>query len=215
MLMLIPPLALWPIYLPKYISLYTHTNLSHPFFSTLSAPPTHPPPTQCYGRMKRMEEGKIANLLAQIGGPRNTPLGSDREGNLYWCYAGSEKLYVCSPSDRQSRNKGSSTASGPGLGPAVDNTTLRSSSPRTTASPVPSSSQVSRYLAVPPIHASLHNFGLMQPLIPPENISTKFLAAGRKYIHMGLEGRWSGTLPLFPFSLNTPRQQNITYVFFC
>ena len=163
--------------------------------------------------MKRMEEGKIANLLAQIGGPRNTPLGSDREGNLYWCYAGSEKLYVCSPSDRQSRNKGSSTgsgqglglgsglASGPVLGPTVDSTTLRASSPRTTASPVPSSSQVSRYLAVPPIHASLHNFGLMQPLIPPENISTKFLAAGRKYIHMGLEGWWFGSLPLVHSSL--------------
>ena len=32
----------------------------------------------------------------------------------------------------------------------------------------------------------------MQPLIPPENISTKFLAAGRKYIHIGLEGTATG-----------------------
>ena len=161
-----------------YVILYM---IIFPLITDLNPAPYASPPNdsyrllpQCYGRIKRMEEGKIAQLLAQIGGPRNSPLGSDREGNLYWCYAGSVKLYVCSPPDRHGRNKaittghgqgqgqGQGLASGPGLGqPSFDGTTLRAS-PRTTASPIPPSSQVSRYLAVPPIHASLHTFGLMQ-----------------------------------------------------
>lgn len=49
------------------------------------------------GRVERAEEQRIVDILVGIGRGKSTPLGCDTEGHLYWFYAGSSALFVCSP----------------------------------------------------------------------------------------------------------------------
>jgi len=106
-----------------------------------------------------------------VGGPKHAPLGGDRDGNLYWCFAGSDKLFVSAPPVRRHA------------------TTTAASTPKATSAAAAAATTL--YIAVPPPPAALHNVGLSQPLIPPElsgcQVSAKFLEAGRKYISIGLE----------------------------
>ena len=84
----------------------------------------------------------------QVGGPKHAPLGGDRDGNLYWCFAGSDKLFVSAPPVRRHA------------------TTTAASTPKATSAAAAAATTL--YIAVPPPPAALHNVGLSQPLIPPE-----------------------------------------------